>query len=310
MTRFLFLFLLCSTALASRVNFTLRGRAYQFVIPNEVSENRPLLVLLHGCKQNSDIILEGTNLENEALKRDFYLLVPEQSPLSNPDNCWNWFYSHMQTRNLFNEMGEIISALELVIKNHQIDRSKIFVAGLSAGAAFAENLSACYPDYFSGAAIHSGLAFKIAENRFEAESVLTSSTQKHPYYLGEKAYKCFHGKQVERKLRKSLLIHGLDDQRVLPLHVQLISNAHEVMVDLIDDNLMNRSNLPEVSEDITNFPNGYQVTLSQKRYKNYTEQIILIKGLGHAWGGGRPISSNFNPDAPSSNKFILDFFNL
>jgi poly(hydroxyalkanoate) depolymerase family esterase len=310
MIKLLYLFLLCSAAQASRHTFFLQGRSYQFVSPHELTENRPLLVLLHGCKQNSDIILEGTNLEEEALKRNFYILAPEQGLLSNEDHCWNWFYSTMQTRNPFSEMGEIISALELVIPTHKINRSRIFVAGLSAGAALAENLSACYPDYFTGAAIHSGLAFKIAENIFEAQTVLTSSSQKNPDYLGLQAYRCFDRSQGQRKLMKSLIIHGLDDQRVLPLHAELNSNAHEVVQDLYDDNRINHSNLPRVSEHLTSFPNGYQALHIQKNYKNFTEQTIFVKGLGHAWGGGKPISANFNPDAPSSNLFILNFFNL
>ena len=315
MSRYLLLFLifltlLCSSAFSETISFYNQGRFFKLIAPARKNQKKPLLLLLHGCKQNADSILEGTGLETEALKRNFFLLVPEQSAMMNSDHCWNWFYSHEQVRGSLNEMTSIISAIEVLGNSYAIDRSKIFAAGISAGGAMAHNLLACYPDYFSGVAIHSGLTFKTAENIFEAQRVLTATDQKDPEYLGSKAYACGRVLAKPRMLKKILMIHGLDDKRVPSLHADLMSSTQEVLSDLLDDETINQSDSPQAFEQTTNFANGYKAFISDKNYKSFSERKILIKGLKHAWGGGNPISANFDPAAPSSNAFIFNYFNL
>jgi poly(hydroxyalkanoate) depolymerase family esterase len=301
---------LCTNAFSETVSFYNQGRLFKLISPIGNNQKKPLLLLLHGCKQTADIILEGTGLKEEALRRDFFLLVPDQSTVMNNDHCWNWFYSHEQVRGSLNEMTSIISAIEVLGKSYAIDRSKIYAAGISAGGAMAHNLLACYPDYFSGVAIHSGLAFKTAENIFEAQTVLTSTAQKDPEYLGSKTYACGRISSKPRALKKILIIHGLDDKRVPSLHADLMSSTQEVLNDLLDDEIINHSDTPQAYEHTTNFANGYKAFISDKNYKSFSERKILIKGLQHAWGGGKPISVNFDPAAPSSNAFIFNYFNL
>ena len=301
---------LCTNVFGETVSFYNQGRLFKLIAPARNNQKKPLLLLLHGCKQSAESILEGTGLEAEALKRNFFLLVPEQSSMMNNDQCWNWFYSHEQVRGSLNEMTSIISAIEVLGNSYAIDRSKIYAAGISAGGAMAHNLLACYPDYFSGVAIHSGLTFKTAENIFEAQTVLTSTDQKNPEYLGSKAYACGRISVKPRVLKKILVIHGLDDKRVPSLHADLMSSTQEVLTDLLDDQIINHSDSPQVYEQTTNFANGYKAFITDKNYKSFSERKILIKGLQHAWGGGKPISVNFDPAAPSSNSFIFNYFNL
>ena len=291
-------------------SFDFLGMHFKLINPNHSKEKKPLLLLLHGCKQNADLIIEGTGLSEEAVKRNFFLLVPEQSILMNSDHCWNWFYSFQQMKGVFNEMNTFVSAIENLSLTYPIDHSRIFVAGISAGGAMAHNLVACYPDVFSGAAIHSGLAYKTAENIFEANTVLTASKQKSAEYLGTSAYQCGHDLGIPSKLKKILIIQGLADQRVPPLHADLISATDAVLDDLIDDQMINHSDLPKVTEQSISSPVGYDVHITDKNYKSFSERKILVNGLQHAWGGGKPLSANFDPKAPSSNLFILNYFGL
>jgi poly(hydroxyalkanoate) depolymerase family esterase len=247
---------------------------------------------------------------DEAIKRQFFLLVPEQPTTMNSDRCWNWFYSHQQIRGANTEMGIFVSAIDSLSRQYPIDRSRLYVAGVSAGGAMAHNLLACYPDYFAGVAIHSGLTFKTAENVYEAQTVLTATSQKTPEYLGTKAFQCGHFAGRVSMLKKVLIIHGLDDKRVPSLHADLMASTHEVLSDLLDDGKINHSDSPVVLENIQHFENGYKAFITDKKYKSFDERKILIKGMVHAWGGGKPISENFDPKAPSSNAFILNYFNL
>ena len=297
-------------AFASTKTITLKNRTYKIVTPSHQGQNKPLLVLLHGCKQSADVIIKGTGLDKEAEKRNFIILAPEQGFYSNADHCWNWFFPRQQMRHPQNEMGEIISAIDLLSSHYPIDRGRIFVAGLSAGGAMAENLAVCYPDYFTGLAVHSGITFKVAESTFEAQDVLTRQEQKDPEDLGRLAYKCARPNKKNRRFSKSIIIHGLKDERVLPLHAQLISQTHQVLVDYMDDGQRNKSNTPIVKIENIKWPLHYDITKKSLIYSNFHEEMILINELGHAWSGGLPVSRNFNPDSPSSNHLILNFFKI
>lgn len=288
------------------------GREFTLIIPEKnLSYKKPLLVVLHGCKQSSEVILEGTQLAQAAMKNDFFVLSPEQSVLDNIDHCWNWFMSYNQQRGTSNEMGQIIAAIEMIATSQKIDREKIYLAGMSAGGVMAHNLAACYPDVFSGVAIHSGLAYKVAESIYEAQTVLTASQLKSPNYLGRKAYECSRH-VLKRRLARMIMIHGDLDKRVDPFHTELISKTNEIQMDYLDDRKRNNSQTYQQKEVVLTFPNGYAGTRIDKTYSNvkFTERVYLIKGLAHAWGGGKAVSANFDTQAPSSNEFILNFLQL
>lgn len=295
---------------AKRVHLFHMGRNFTVVLPEKPSSSkRPLIVLLHGCKQNPNLILQGTKLEDEAIKNNFIVLAPEQPNYFNIDHCWNWFLNFQQQRNFSNEMGQVISAIDLAVENYKADPARIFVTGISAGGVMAHNLTACYPDVFSASAIHSGLTFKVAESISEAQTVLTSYEQKTPEYLGKKIYEC--GREAKQKrLKKVLIIHGKEDSRVPSFHSDLISESQEVWRDYADDGRRNDSVRPKTRKSNLRFSSGYSVEKTDKLYPGFLETKIMVKGLGHAWGGGRPVSVNFDPKAPSSNKFILEFFGI
>jgi poly(hydroxyalkanoate) depolymerase family esterase len=294
---------------ARRIQFMYMARNFTLSVPDKAPKGpRPLVVLLHGCKQSPSIILEGTKLEKEAEKYGFLILSPEQPAYYNSDHCWNWFLDMNQTRLMTNEMGQIMAAVDFVGAEHNIDKNKIFVTGISAGGVMAHNLTACYPDVFAASAIHSGLTFKVAESIPEAQTVLTSYEQKSPSYLGKKIYECSKG--VNQKLKKVMIIHGEEDSRVPALHANLISKSQAVWRDYMDDGKRNNSVTVTTKNSSLIFPNGYEVEVTELQYPNFLEKKLMIKGLGHAWGGGKPITVNFDPEAPSSNQFILEFFGI
>jgi poly(hydroxyalkanoate) depolymerase family esterase len=303
----------CTCAWSKKTTFLSFGRNFTLVSPDTFStQSRPLLVLLHGCKQSSEIIIDGTNMESEAMKNNFHVLAPEQSLLFNMDHCWNWFLKSEQER-MFpgNELSQIMLTVEGLIRTQNINRDRVFLAGMSAGGVMAHNLSVCYPDYFKGVAVHSGLAYKVAEGLSEANSVLTNVIQKSPEYMGKHAAQCAptfnHG-----RLSKFMIIHGTLDERVRALHATQVSATNEVWWDYNDDGKRNDSLAYDVSTSTTSFPNNYTVRAMDRFYPSLdlTERTLIVKGLAHAWGSSNPISVNFDDKAPSSTDAILKFFNL
>lgn len=288
------------------------GRKFIFVTQKSFPKNKPLLVLLHGCTQSADIILDGTELEKIALKKNFLILAPEQSFYYNFSHCWNWFFPYQQARTIFNEMGEIIFAIDTLKSVGAVNPDKIYVAGLSAGGVLTHSLAVCYPDYFKAVVVHSGLAYKTAESAQEAQKVLLSENQKDPEYQGKAAFECGNESNYQRrKLEKVMIIHGEEDTRVAPLHAHHISKVDEVLVDYMDDFKRNYSVRFFENIETEVFPNNYFVKKYSKTFSNgFIEQKIMVKGLSHAWGGVPASTRNFDPLAPSSNNFILEFFDL
>ena len=73
-------------------------RRYRLFIPTGGSARKPLplLVLLHGCAQDSAAFAAVTRAAATAKARGFAVLMPEQAQEANPQRCWNWFGSDLR----------------------------------------------------------------------------------------------------------------------------------------------------------------------------------------------------------------------
>jgi poly(hydroxyalkanoate) depolymerase family esterase len=97
----------------------------------------------------------------------FVLLLPQQQAANNPNNCFNWFLPGDIERG----KGEALSIRQMVetmIRDHGIDRGRVFVTGLSAGGAMTCVMLATYPDTFAAGAVIAGLPYRTAANVNEA----------------------------------------------------------------------------------------------------------------------------------------------
>ncbi|MDP1685388.1 PHB depolymerase family esterase [Hydrogenophaga sp.] len=124
---------------------------------------QPLVVMLHGCTQSADDFAAGTRMNRLADEQGFLVLYPEQSTSANASRCWNWFRPQDQVR----EGGEpalIAAMVQAVMDEQPVDAKRVFVAGLSAGAAMAVILGETWPDLFAAVGAHSGLPFAAAHD--------------------------------------------------------------------------------------------------------------------------------------------------
>lgn len=141
-------------------------RAYAY-LPDVLAPGAPLVVVLHGCTQTADGYDRGAGWSQLADKAGFAVLFPEQQRSNNANLCFNWFVPDDIKR----DRGEAMSIrqmIEAVVNAHDLDRSRIFITGLSAGGAMASVMLATYPEVFAGGAIISGLAYGTAKTIPEA----------------------------------------------------------------------------------------------------------------------------------------------
>jgi feruloyl esterase len=145
-------------------------------VPKKLSGSPALVVVLHGCTQSAAAYDLGAGWSTLAERYGFILLLPEQTPANNPKTCFNWFLPGDTTRG----RGEALSIRQMIEKTigaHGVDRSKVFITGLSAGGAMTAAMLATYPEVFAAGAIIAGLPYGAASNVQQAfESMFQGRT--------------------------------------------------------------------------------------------------------------------------------------
>lgn len=137
------------------------------------SIRHPLIIALHGCSQYASTISKETGWNKLADKYGFYIIYPQQRVINNPSNCFNWFRTNDITRGM-GEVASIRRMIQFAVQKYPIDTNRIFVYGLSAGAAMAIALMADYPKLIKAGAILAGAPYKVASSSAEGLSALVS----------------------------------------------------------------------------------------------------------------------------------------
>lgn len=91
----------------------------------------------------------------------FMVMYPEQTSSANSNKCWNWFESVHQSRGS-GEPALIAGMVNQVKTDYSDNQNKIYVGGLSAGAAMSVIMGATYPELFVAISVGAGLEYKAA----------------------------------------------------------------------------------------------------------------------------------------------------
>ncbi|WP_257447935.1 extracellular catalytic domain type 1 short-chain-length polyhydroxyalkanoate depolymerase [Archangium lipolyticum] len=260
-------------------------------VPANVPANAPLVVAMHGCAQTADgYTPTGWNALADQLK--FYVLYPEQLSANNQNTCFNWF----EPGDIARGQGEALSIKQMVDKmktDHSIDGRRVFVTGLSAGAAMAHVMAATYPDVFSGAAIMAGIPYKCATTMTAAFSCMSPGTDKTPQQWGDLVRNAYAG--YTGPYPKISLWHGTSDYTVKNTNqteaLEQWTSVHGI----------------DMTADVTETVAGYP----HKVYKNAAGTALVetyaITGMGH----GTPVDPAYKFPGTSvacgtAGAFVLD----
>ncbi len=127
-------------------------------LPDGPVAGLPVVLALHGCAQSADRFDDETGLTALAEAVPFVLVLAEQSRRNNPFACFNWF-SKRDNRPGAGESASLRRMVEHAVETHDLDRSRVFVMGLSAGGSMTAVMLANYPELFAGGAILAGTPF-------------------------------------------------------------------------------------------------------------------------------------------------------
>lgn len=145
---------------------------YKLHLPaSHIDRPQGLIVMLHGCNQTPDDFAIGTHMNALAEKYGLAIAYPAQSRRRNAAGCWNWFQPMHQVRGM-GEPAILASLTRKLMRELRLGRDSVFVAGLSSGGAMAAILADGYPDVFSAAGVHSGMARGAATGAMSAMAAM------------------------------------------------------------------------------------------------------------------------------------------
>jgi len=223
------------------------------------------------------------------------VLYPAQTRQGNSSGCWNWFKHNHQQRGR-GEPAFIASLTEAVIAEHGIDRSRVFVAGLSAGAAMAGILGAAYPDLYAAIGVHSGLAPGVAGNVGEAMSAMNGMNGVQPMTMPKTA------RDVRSIGVPTIVFHGDQDRTVVP------ANGLQVMAASVSGDEAARGAEPSVQQGRSENGRSFTRTVYQDGQGRASAEHWLVHGAGHAWSGGSSKGSYTDCSGPDATAEMLRFF--
>lgn len=274
-----------------------RGRtlAYKLYVPPHVSDSstaqRPLIVMLHGCTQGAADFAAGTNMNALARQAGALVLYPEQTPHANAQRCWNWFKPQHQERGR-GEPEALAMLIRSIVAEHEVDGSRIYVAGLSAGGAMADILGRCYPDLVAAVGVHSGLPSGAASDLGSALSVMRQGA----------APRADSG--AAAPVPPTIVFHGDADATV---HVR---NATAIVEAVRAAHRDPSGALPEANASEGSAPAGrrYTRTVYTDRDGGARAEYWRLHGAGHAWSGGSAQGSYTDPTGVDASAQMLRFF--
>jgi len=282
-------------------------RDYRLYVPSTYEEQAvPLIVMLHGCKQNAEYFAVGTRMNVLAERDTFLVLYPEQRLDANSLNCWNWFEPPNQERGS-GEPSIIAGATEKVIAEYNIDTDRVYIAGISAGGAMASIMGATYPDLYAAIGVHSGLEYKATDNN-RAVLAVQKAGGADPDRQG---YYAFLSAGAEARVLPTLVFHGEDDAVVSVVNAQQTLSQWAQTNDYAYDGSDNDDITDEPSDVLREqAPEGYHYV--RYVYENPEGDVIMekwiIEELGHAWSGGDAEGSYADPKGPDASEQVVHFF--
>jgi poly(hydroxyalkanoate) depolymerase family esterase len=262
-------------------------RSYKLFIPSCYrGQPLPLVVMLHGCTQSPDDFAAGTRMNFIADELACFVVYPAQRKEANQSKCWNWFRASDQRRGS-GEPSLIAGITRQIMRDYSIDANRVYIAGMSAGAAAAAIMGVTYDDLYAAVGVHSGLACGAA---IDLPSAFVAMRQGG----ASDGRVTLNG----RPPVPTIIFHGDHDVTVHP------NNGDHVL----EQSMKTTSTQKKVHRGRVPGGHAYTRTIHADASGRGLFEHWSIHGAGHAWSGGSPAGSYTDPQGPDATREMLRFF--
>ncbi len=289
-----------------------KDRQYSVFLPigHDDGPALPLVIVLHGCKQTHQDIMNDTRFNDLAEVEKFIVVYPFVTSYDGQrdTNCWGfWFEDEIHEGR--GEAADIAGIIMEIQDTYSIDSTRIHITGLSSGGALATAVMVAYSEIIASGAPAAGIAY--GETACAVRGICLNFSWLDPstwydwwsptYRTTEEIVQDMTREMgSDKRLVPLLLLHSTSDPKV---EVAAAKNNAAAWASLFDVDITT----PVVSEE--NETEGR--IWHYNRYGSYgTGSAIethFVDGPGHAWIGGAE-GTYADPEGPDWTVIAWSFF--
>jgi poly(hydroxyalkanoate) depolymerase family esterase len=266
----------------------------------------PLVVVLHGCATTADQQAPASKYNAIAEQHRFVVLYPDVDPVDQANGgCWKGIWNPGAEGRGRGDAGAIAEMTSAVIRRWHIDRARVYVVGISAGAFETAILGADYPDLYAAIGIHSGAAYLGGQQGCLAGSQLSTDML---------ARAALAAMGARARVMPVIVVHG-DRDATIPYRCGQQALTQWLRTDSLILEHQRRAALPRGPTGVShaNVTGGHPYTVLSYADRSgcVIAQFWSIHGMGHYWSGGSadPSSARYSdPRGPSAAAASWAFF--
>ncbi len=120
---------------ATELTFAVRGIKRRAILVNESTNQslRPAVLVLHGGKGSAEEMRKRTGFDAIAVAENFSVIYAEGTTWGRGFHAWNTGYLQRQQVGKADDIGYFDTLIDLLVKDHHIDRQRIYMTGGSNG---------------------------------------------------------------------------------------------------------------------------------------------------------------------------------
>jgi poly(hydroxyalkanoate) depolymerase family esterase len=284
-----------------------RNRRYQVFVPSAYDgrDAVPLVMVLHGCKQTEQSMIDETGFKELAEREDFIVVYPFITSYDGTrgPNCWGfWFAEHIHQGG--GEVEDLYGIAREVEAQFAIDPQRRYVTGLSSGAGMSVALAVARSEYFAAVGAVAGLPY--AETSSSVGFVCANPGSFRATSAVVEAMRKEQKNAADRRVIPLMTIHSRNDCTV---------NAKAS--ELIRDSWLRRYGLSETAVATVDCSRE-GVACTSSKYGSARRSVVetvfydgaradLIGSGSHYWVGDN--AGEFaNPNGPSAAQLLWEFF--
>lgn len=258
---------------------------------------RPLVLVLHGCRQDNRDIEKISGFNELADRQGFlvaYPFITSYRGLRNR-NCWGWWFER-EIHAGGGEVEDLWQIVEEIMQNYAVDPRRIHVTGLSSGAGMAVAMMVAHADKIASGAAVAGVPY--AEKPDAVVHAFNHEPRNRPVVVLATEMRRELG--AEARTVPIQIVHSKDDDRVYLESAEALRDSwgYCFEIDTRETSRVKSGAVDGTAWEHSLYPDGSRKSVIE---------TLFLEGPGHGWYGGNPGSYSF-PDAPDIKKYMWKFF--